>query len=326
MSVKMGSLCPRRPPIPSFGPSSTRRPRSLLRRCTNKGAKPPTRRFLHSQTITTTRATIPSYKNNQTTRLQPRRTFISTAQQNPPSPSHNTTITSHRLLPYPTLPIYNLITSISDYPHFLPYCRSARVTSLSPQPDRHYDRRWPHTADLTVGFQDRISESFTSRVFCLPPVAEKGRAGTGWVEAVSGSEFDASELAGLFGGAEQDDLAHHFMLPETLNEEQQERLVEERKVASGESPLAYLRSRWSVQGIPYKPGPDEPEQRPQETNLEPNAKAREMTEVGLAIEFRFRSPIYEVMSKTVTGKVADMMVQAFVGRVEEKFGKGSGEE
>ena len=325
------SSCLRAPSLRCSGPTTIRRPTKLLRTCTtNNGVGALTYRSLHS--LRAERAVIPtaktptiesrtsSHRNNIPIRPQRRRDFISNARQNPPA---NTTITSHRLLPYPTLPIYNLITSIPTYPTFLPYCRSARVTSLSPQPDSHHNRRWPHTADLTVGFQDRISETFTSRVFCLPPVPEKGRAGTGWVEAISGSEVEASELAGLFGGGEQEHLAHHFVLPDTLDGEQRERLIEERKVASGASPLAYLRSRWTVQSIPYKPGPDGTEQKPQEVNLEPHTSARELTEVGLAIEYRFRSPIYEVMSKTVTGKVADMMVQAFVKRVEETLGEGA---
>ena len=236
-----------------------------------------------------------------------RRNFIATSQ-NPPAP---TVLTANRLLPYPTLQIFDIIADIASYPTFLPYCRSSTVTSVS-APDEHYARRWPTTASLTVGFQDRISESFTSRVFCVPPVPHKGRAEVGFVEALSGPEAGDP----VFAADEEDHLAHHFA--ERVRSDSQ---PEEAKAYNEDSPLAHLRTRWSVSGHPYKPGEGK---KPQEENLE-HIESKQITDVSLTIEFRFRSPLYEVLGKTVTGKVAEMMIDAFEGRVKSLLGDGVGQ-
>lgn len=239
--------------------------------------------------------------------LSRQRTFIASSQD-PPAP---TRLTAHRLLPYPALSIYDIVADISSYPEFLPYCRSARVTSQS-APDEHYARRWPNTATLTIGFQDRISESFTSRVFCVPPMPRKGRAGLGFVEAVSGSEIGEP----VFDVDETEHLNHHLV--EDVRGSNSVK-VEEENAQSGNSPLAYLKTRWSVGAFPFKPGPGEGK-KTQEYSLEPDVKSREMTEVNLLIEYRFRSPIYEVLGKTVTAKVAEMMIGAFESRVKSMLG------
>ena len=201
-----------------------------------------------------------------------------------------------------------MIADIASYPSFVPYCRSTHVTSFS-QPDVHFNERWPHTATLTVGFQDQISETFSSRVFCAPPYPHRGRAGIGFVEALSGSESGQPE----FGPGEQDDLSHHF------SDVEENASREEAVVRNADSPLAFLKARWSVRSYPHKPGPGGG-QKTQEVNLEPHSQSREMTEVRLAIEFRFRNPVYEMLGKTMTSKVADKMVEAFEQRAQKVLG------
>ena len=228
------------------------------------------------------------------------RTFVTSSSSSPPSA---TSLSAHRILPYRTLSIFDIIADIPSYPSYLPYCRSATVTSQS-EPDPHFHRRWPQTADLTIGFQDKISETFSSRVFCAPPISHKGRAGVGFVEALSGSEsgepgFLADEL---------EDLKHHFDA-----EIQGEDKTEVNKAQNENSPLALLRTRWTVGAYPYKPGGGK---KPQEESLGQDTEVQQMTHVGLSIDYRFRSPVYEMLGRSVTGRVAEMMIEAFEGRVK----------
>lgn len=226
------------------------------------------------------------------------RTFLPNLSSITPGPQ---TLTASRILPYPAYPIFSIISDISSYPTFLPLVTSAEVTSKS-NPDAHYDRRWPQEATLQIGLKDmNISESFTSRVTCVPPVpGEIGRAGVGIVEAVSGTDMALAD-----GQLVEGDTAHHTHAP-----------TEPQNHAG---PLALLRTRWQVREYPHKPAPAQGKAQ------EVSAPAAEThTEVTLSIEFKFNSMVYDVMSRAATPKIAESVVAAFERRVRKLLG-GEGE-
>lgn len=208
------------------------------------------------------------------------------------------TLTASRTLPYPTLPLYNLIADIQSYPTFLPYCRSATVTSWTPE-DTTHKRAWPQSATLTIGFAEGVQESFESKVVCVPPSWNKdakGRNGVGIVEAVSG-EAEVSELPGAVAGGEA------------------KKLGGGSGAGAGEaSPLTYLKTRWTVTHFPFKPAP----------GTEQEKEVHERTDVQLSIEYKFANPVYEAMSRAVAGKVADKMIEAFEARARSLLGDQAG--
>lgn len=228
--------------------------------------------------------------------------FANPFTNNTSEPTANV-LTASRTLPYPALPIFDIIADISFYPCFLPYCTAAKVTSHS-EPDAHYKRRWPQTACLTIGFQDKVSESFMSRIYCVPPTTIKGRAGVGVVEAVSGSDTHGPSIAAA------DDIKHHTDGHGTDGDHQ---------MTKGGSPMTILRTCWQIRGYPYKPHHGK---LPQEESLEPVPESQEMTDVSLRIEYAFKNPMYEVMSKALAPQVADTMMQAFEKRVQDVLGEG----
>ncbi|MFQ5784175.1 MAG: type II toxin-antitoxin system RatA family toxin [Alphaproteobacteria bacterium] len=64
-----------------------------------------------------------------------------------------------RVLPYSPEEIFDLVATIEQYPHFLPWCRSARIT-----------RREDNVvyADLVIGFK-MVRERFSSKVTLKRP-------------------------------------------------------------------------------------------------------------------------------------------------------------
>ncbi|UPK93590.1 hypothetical protein LCI18_004525 [Fusarium solani-melongenae] len=98
-----------------------------------------------------------------------RRSFISFPSSEPQR------LTATRTLPYPSEPLYDLISDVDSYSSFVPYCSKSRVTRWS-DPDSETGRRYPTLADLHVGWGG-FDEVFTSRLRCVP-----GRS----VEAISG--------------------------------------------------------------------------------------------------------------------------------------------
>lgn len=98
-----------------------------------------------------------------------RRSFISFPSSEPQR------LTAHRVLPYPSEPLYDLIADVDSYSSFVPYCSRSRVTCWS-DPDSTTGQRYPTLADLHVGWGG-FDEVFTSRLRCVP-----GQS----VEAVSG--------------------------------------------------------------------------------------------------------------------------------------------
>lgn len=128
----------------------------------------------------------------------------------------------------------------------------------------------------------------------------KGRADVGFVEALSGSE------APLPTFVDGEDAAHYDVgagLP----------------AEAMKGPLRLLRSRWTVRGYPHKPAPNDGAATHQ-VNLEPESKARQMTDVSLSVDFAFENPLYGALSKAAGGKIAEMMVDAFEQRVRDVLG------
>ncbi|KXT00078.1 hypothetical protein AC578_5805 [Pseudocercospora eumusae] len=205
---------------------------------------------------------------------------------NPFSP--NQTLTAQRTLRYPASVIYSIISDVASYSQFLPYCQGSVVTKYShPAAD---GKKYPEEAKLIIGFNDSISEEFTSRVYCVPERV---------VEAVSGNM--ASTLSG-------DEIAHHSPRPDV-----------ETDPARKDTVMAHLLTRWTLKPYPYKPPPtsaihaDGAHRNVEETNP---VKGQEKTEVNLAIEFQFSNPVYAALSSAAAPKVAEKMIQAFEDRVK----------
>ena len=157
-------------------------------------------------------------------RLPQRRTFLPNPFEAlnsalPSSSSPPQILTAVRTLPYPSDPVYSIIADVPNYQNFLPYCQRSDITKWS-APDKVHGRRWPSEGILTSGFGG-ITESFVSRVYCIP-----GR----YVESVGGNTETSLKI---------DDIAHH------LDGEKQ---GTERK--QGENGLlTHLRSTWTVESI-----------------------------------------------------------------------------
>jgi coenzyme Q-binding protein COQ10 len=152
---------------------------------------------------------------------QQRRTFLpnpfealnSATQQ--PQPQ---ILTAVRTLPYPSAPVYSIIADVPNYASFLPYCQRSEITKWS-APDKEYGRRWPSEGLLTSGFGG-ISESFVSRVYCVP-----GR----YVESVGGDTNTSLS---------PEMIAHHLE-----GEEQAGRQEGENGL------LTHLRSKWTIEAM-----------------------------------------------------------------------------
>jgi coenzyme Q-binding protein COQ10 len=108
-------------------------------------------------------------------------------------------ITASRTLPYPKSAIFDIISDVSQYSSFLPYCQQSVVTRWS-NPDRD-GKKWPEEATLVIGWGD-IKESFQSRVHCVP---------NRFVEAVSG------ESATSVATGDVPNLLNHLVSRWTLN-------------------------------------------------------------------------------------------------------------
>ncbi|PNS17846.1 hypothetical protein CAC42_22 [Sphaceloma murrayae] len=217
-----------------------------------------------------------------------RRHFLSNPLSDEPQ-----TLTAHRTVPYPASAIYEIISDISSYSTFLPFCRSSIVTSHS-SPHPTTSQRYPEVATLTIGFDSaNVSESFTSRVYCVPNTI---------VEAISGPEVETS--------LSPSEITHHSSRPATSSPSSSD------PTRQG-TVLTHLRTRWELRPFPYKPGPLRSDANPvDETG---NVPSQEQTAVVLAIEYKFANPFYAAMSAAAAPKVAEYMVSAFEKRIEDKL-------
>ncbi|KAF2644203.1 hypothetical protein P280DRAFT_496599 [Massarina eburnea CBS 473.64] len=158
-------------------------------------------------------------------RTDQRRTFLPNPFQSTLNPliggsTAPQTLSATRTLPYPPQPIYSIVADVQSYSQFLPYCQSSAVSKWS-SPDPIHNRRWPSEARLLVGF-GHLTESFTSRVFCVP-----GRI----VESIGG----ATETT-----LPRNEIAHHL-----------DGLRDADKGAKGASNglMTHLKSRWTIEGV-----------------------------------------------------------------------------
>ena len=213
---------------------------------------------------------------------------------NPFTPSPQK-LSAFRTLPYRSSDLYNIISDISSYPKFLPYCLSSEVTSES-APDEH-DRKWPRTATLKVGFGG-VEEEFLSRVYCVP-----GQI----IEAVAGE-------------------AQTSLSPETLKLYQQSQDVGEQNEAvrtSTNALFSSLKAQWRLRPYPYNPPPADGTP-PQEADVSQPGRSQtetqDRTDVNLTIEAVFNNQIYAALSQAAAPKIAGTMIDAFVKRAEHVLG------
>lgn len=109
----------------------------------------------------------------------PRRTFLNNLLPSDKPLTINVT----RTLPYNRARLYDLIVDVDSYSDFLPYCQRSRVTAWSaPDPSDSRRRRWPTEGELTVGFGP-VTQSYTSRIVCVPERSIEALSGKG--EAVA---------------------------------------------------------------------------------------------------------------------------------------------
>ncbi|TKA55471.1 hypothetical protein B0A55_12349 [Friedmanniomyces simplex] len=194
-----------------------------------------------------------------------------------------------RTLPYPSKLIYSIISDVGNYSTFLPYCQSSTVTRTS-QPAAADGKTYPEEAKLVIGFNGDVSESFTSRVYCVPETI---------VEAVSGQT--ETQLS-------PEEVAHHSA-----------RLANGEEDASRrDTVLTHLMTRWTLRPYPYKPPPASavhPETTHNNHNETSELPSQEKTDVTLAVEFQFANPVYAALSSAAAPRVAEKMIDAFEKRV-----------
>lgn len=215
--------------------------------------------------------------------LQQRRTFVSNPFSGPQ------TLVATRTLPYPSKVIYDIISDVASYSKFLPYCQESVVTrTSSAAPD---GKTYPEEARLLIGFNDSVSESFVSRIYCVPERV---------VEAVSGQTETTLH---------PDDIAHHSPRPTSAEEDPSRK----------DAVLQHLLTRWTLRPYPFKPGPHSalhPETSHKAVEETSDLPAQEKTEVSLAIDYQFVSPVYAALSSAAAPRIADKMVEAFERRVQ----------
>ncbi|KAK5133646.1 hypothetical protein LTR08_007500 [Meristemomyces frigidus] len=220
--------------------------------------------------------TISQFSCRTANRTTHRRTFLT----NPfAGPQH---LTASRTLDYPAKTIYAIIADINSYSTFLPYCQHSQVTKRSaPASDGN---TYPEEAQLVVGFNGDVSETFTSRVYCVPETL---------VEAVSGQAQTALS---------PDDITHHS--PRSSSE-----------ASTKDTVMSRLVTRWTLLPFPHKPLPTA-EQADKNNSAESEPESIERTQVSLNIEYQFANPVYAALSSAAAPKVADKMIEAFENRVK----------
>lgn len=214
---------------------------------------------------------------------QHRRTFVSNPFSGP------STLVASRTLQYPHKVIFDIISDVSSYHHFIPYCVSSEVTKHS-NPAPSTGKTYPEEAYLTVGFDNNVSEKFYSRIYCVPDTV---------VEAVSGNSVTSLKA---------DEIGHHNARPERAQDP-----------SRNETILTHLSTRWTLRPFPYKPPPTSAT-HPSTTHMNHAETSpipgQEKTEVSLAIEYEFANPMYGALSSAAAPKVAEKMIEAFEKRVK----------
>lgn len=212
-----------------------------------------------------------------------RRTFVSNPFAGPQ------TLTATRTLQYPSRLIYSVISDVAGYETFVPWCQASIVTKTS-QPASN-GKTYPEEAKLVIGFNNDVSETFTSRVYCVP-----GQV----VEAVSGN----AETTLL-----PSDIPHHSPRPADP----------EQDASRKETVMTYLLTRWTIKPYPYKPPPmsaTHPTSTHKNHEETSDLPGQEKTEVNLHIQYQFANPMYAALSSAAAPRVAEKMIEAFEKRVK----------
>ncbi|PFH46161.1 hypothetical protein AMATHDRAFT_156099 [Amanita thiersii Skay4041] len=82
------------------------------------------------------------------------------------SPTEVQRFKEQRILPYEREQLYNVVSDVASYPHFVPFCTSSRI--ISPATEKPAGSgKLVMEAELTVGFHSFV-ESYVSRVTCIP--------------------------------------------------------------------------------------------------------------------------------------------------------------
>ena len=98
------------------------------------------------------------------------RTFLSSAFASTPQK-----ITATRVLPYPRHVVYEVISDVSNYSAFVPYCCKSLVTKTSKTAVD--GKSYPEEAKLAIGFSTDVNDEFWSRVYCVPGECVEAVAG-----------------------------------------------------------------------------------------------------------------------------------------------------
>lgn len=226
-----------------------------------------------------------------------RRPFLST-----PLTPESQILHASRTLSYPASKLFSLISDISSYSSFLPYCTSSDITRWS-SPSEKTNKKYPREAILKVGWSG-YDETFRSKVYCVPDSV---------IEAVSGTARPTIP---------PDELSHYngsdsASSPTSLDAP----AVEDNPLFSS------LLSTWTLREFPYKPAPapaPDDQVHPLQDSKQGGPPVAQ-TEVDLRIEVTFKNPMYAALSKAVAPKVAGLLIEAFEKRAKEVFGEYHGQ-
>src|SRR5688572_14019019 len=78
-----------------------------------------------------------------------------------------TTIKAERILPYPPADLCRLVGDVREYPQFIPWLQSLRITKEEPRAEGG----WEGVAEAIVGWK-HITERFATTVRCEPAKGE----------------------------------------------------------------------------------------------------------------------------------------------------------
>ncbi|KAJ3490743.1 hypothetical protein NLI96_g1216 [Meripilus lineatus] len=200
------------------------------------------------------------------------------------------TYNEKKILPYRPSELYRVVSDVSSYPTFVPFCTGARIlkplrpslagprSSVAPQPSTM-------EAELTVGFLS-FKESYTSTVKCLPNTS---------VQAIASSStplFKSLSTTWTF-----QPVSHHPRRP-----------IKGPLLPKGQSHTRHSSTTTSISpkdDITPTKDPDSPP-----------------TLVTLDLSFAFANPVHAAVSAAFFGQVSKMMVKAFEERCFEVYGPG----
>lgn len=259
-------------------------------------------------------------------------------------------ITETRTLPYSSSDLFAVISDIDSYHTFIPYCTRSQVLSRtahpspspppsgSPTPPRSNDHlsqpspvETPSAATLVISW-NQLEESFTSRIRCQPGRAIEACSGTAQFtlpasssqpSSAPGSDPDADDGRSLFTH-----LLTRWTLTSYPYKPPQPQV--QRSVSSIGPPQASMSSPSdtgpSSQSVPTD-GTDPDAQSASDPTLNDAdgrgyvtrsvGEVRMRTDVVLRIEYRFRSPVYNALSRVAAPKVAGRIIEAFEKRAAE---------